>query len=285
MPTAINRIPDSPPVILSLPAGINRPLWSIMIPIYNGAIYLREAIESVLIQDMGIDKMQIEVVDDCSTDADVKGIVEEVGKGRVSYYRQEQNIGSLRNFETCINRSKGYYIHLLHCDDKVKDGFYETMTTLFTSFPEAAAAFCAHDSIDAVGKVYSISEPEANEPCILPDLLFTLAVRQPIQYVSMVVKREIYEALGAFYGVTYGEDWEMWARIAAHRHSVDVHGKVLKGSMFIVLDESLDPSRARHFVAGNTFVVPANAWHIEWWDEESVLEAEGVGPMVTTYRE
>jgi len=75
------------------------------------------------------------------------------------------------------------------------------------------------------------------------------------------------------------------ARIAAHRHSVDVHGKVLKGSMFIVLDESLDPSRARHFVAGNTFVVPANAWHIEWWDEESVLEAEGVGPMVTTYRE
>jgi len=31
----------------------------------------------------------------------------------------------------------------------------------------------------------------------------------------MVVKREVYEKLGGFYGVEYGEDWEMWVRIAA----------------------------------------------------------------------
>jgi hypothetical protein len=29
--------------------------------------------------------------------------------------------------------------------------------------------------------------------------------------------------------------------------------------------------------------VPANAWHDEWWDEETVLEAEGVGPIETVY--
>jgi len=32
----------------------------------------------------------------------------------------------------------------------------------------------------------------------------------------MVVKRAVYEQLGGFYAVHYGEDWEMWARIAAH---------------------------------------------------------------------
>src|SRR5690606_2310976 len=32
----------------------------------------------------------------------------------------------------------------------------------------------------------------------------------------MVVKREVYEHLGSFFAVHYGEDWEMWARIAAH---------------------------------------------------------------------
>jgi hypothetical protein len=32
----------------------------------------------------------------------------------------------------------------------------------------------------------------------------------------MVVKRSVYEHLGGFYGVIYGEDWEMWARIAKH---------------------------------------------------------------------
>ena len=74
------------------------------------------------------------------------------------------------------------------------------------------------------------------------------------------------------------------ARVAAHQHSVDVHVKVVSGSMFIIIGEPLEASRAQHFTTGNTFVVPAHAWHDEWWDEESVLEAEGVGPMETVYK-
>ena len=70
-------------------------------------------------------------------------------------------------------------------------------------------------------------------------------------------------------------------RVAAHRHSKDVNVKVLSGSMFIIIGEPLESSRAQHFVAGNVFVVPAYAWHDEWWDQESVLEAEGVGPVET----
>jgi hypothetical protein len=54
-------------------------------------------------------------------DNNIEELVKKVGKGRVSYFRQKkQNVGSLRNFETCINRSRGKYIHLLHGDDRVK---------------------------------------------------------------------------------------------------------------------------------------------------------------------
>ena len=74
------------------------------------------------------------------------------------------------------------------------------------------------------------------------------------------------------------------AQVAVHRHSKDVHVKVLSGSMFIIIGEPLEPSRARHFTAGSVFVVPANTWHDEWWDEETVMEAEGVGPMETVYK-
>ena len=74
------------------------------------------------------------------------------------------------------------------------------------------------------------------------------------------------------------------ARLAAHRHSNDVHVKVLSGSMFIIIGEPLESSRAQHFTTGSVFVVPANTWHDEWWDEETVLEAEGVGPMETVYK-
>ena len=73
-------------------------------------------------------------------------------------------------------------------------------------------------------------------------------------------------------------------RVAAHRHSKDVHVKVLSGSMFIIIGEPLESSRAQRFVAGNVFVVPNHAWHDERWDEETIVEAEGVGPMETVYK-
>ena len=74
------------------------------------------------------------------------------------------------------------------------------------------------------------------------------------------------------------------ARMVVHKHSTDVHVKVVSGSMFIIIGEPLEQSRVQHFVAGNVFLVPANTWHDEWWDQETHLEAEGVGPMDTVYK-
>jgi mannose-6-phosphate isomerase-like protein (cupin superfamily) len=74
------------------------------------------------------------------------------------------------------------------------------------------------------------------------------------------------------------------AHVAVHRHAIDVHVKVLSGSMFIIIGEPIDSSRTQRFIAGSVFTVPANTWHEEWWDEETVAEAEGVGPMETVYK-
>ena len=74
------------------------------------------------------------------------------------------------------------------------------------------------------------------------------------------------------------------SQVAPHQHSKDVHVKVLSGSMFIIIGEPLQSSRAQHFKAGNVFVVPAKALHDEWWDEETIVEANGVGPMETVYK-
>lgn len=185
-----------------------------MIPAYNCIAYLVETLESVLCQDLGVDRMQIEVVDDCSTDGDVESLVQAIGKGRVAYYRQPRNVGSLRNFETCINRAKGHLIHLLHGDDRIKPGFYQKMGGLFESFPEAGAAFCGYEVINEEGIRIGLERKFSEDDCILENWLYTIAEKQRIQYASIVVKREVYENLGSFYGVTYGEDWEMWARIA-----------------------------------------------------------------------
>jgi Glycosyl transferase family 2 len=48
--------------ILPVPEGVSRPLWSVMIPVYNRTKFVRQAVESVLAQDPEPDQMQICIV-------------------------------------------------------------------------------------------------------------------------------------------------------------------------------------------------------------------------------
>lgn len=200
-----------------VPEGTPRPLWSVMIPTYNCAKYLQTTLESVLAQDPGADIMQIEVVDDCSTKDDPEAVVAEVGRGRVSFYRQPQNGGHTKNFATCLQRSRGHLIHLLHGDDCVRDGFYNKLQQAFTQNPQIGAAFCRHLNIDEYGHWQAISPLEQQTSGILDNWLERIAVQQRIQTPSIVVRRDVYEKLGAFdHRLSWTEDWEMWVRIAAN---------------------------------------------------------------------
>ena len=68
--------------------------------------------------------MQIEVVDDCSNKDDPEAVVKSLGRGRVEFHRKSKNAGPIANFNTCIERSRGRYVHILHGDDTVEDGYY-----------------------------------------------------------------------------------------------------------------------------------------------------------------
>jgi cellulose synthase/poly-beta-1,6-N-acetylglucosamine synthase-like glycosyltransferase len=200
------------------PEGETRPLWSVMIPTYNCAEYLKQTLTSVLAQDPGPDVMQIQVVDDYSTKDDPKSVVEEIGQGRVEFYQQPQNVGFIRNFETCLQNSRGYLIHQLHGDDSVRQGFYQKMQHLFEREQKIGAAFCRAIYTDESGHWQSLSRAERSTSGILDNWLETIVAGQCIATPSIVVRREVYETLGGFDRriVCSGEDWEMWVRLAAH---------------------------------------------------------------------
>lgn len=205
--------------IAPIPEGTSRPLWSVMIPTYNCAKYLRETLASVLAQDPGPDVMQIEVVDDHSTKDNPAAVVEELGKGRVGFYRQPENCGHIRNFQTCLERSQGTLIHLLHGDDCLRDGFYQKMQQAFEKQPEIGAAFCRHIFMDEKSHWQAISLLLQNESGVLSNFLERIVAKQHIQTPSIVVQREVYERLGGFdLRCGYLEDWEMWVRIATRYH-------------------------------------------------------------------
>lgn len=70
------------------------------------------------------------------------------------------------------------------------------------------------------------------------------------------------------------------ASLAAHRHTADMHIKVIEGRQFILMGD-LESARVKTFDAGSTFVIPAGVWHVEWFESDTLVEISGVGPMLT----
>lgn len=195
---------------------IDKPYFSVMIPTYNCAQYLRKTLHSVLQQDLGIDLMQIEVIDDCSSD-NVTEVVHEIGLGRVDFYRQSANVGHVQNFETALKRAKGKVVHLLHGDDFVLPGFYTSMMQAYERFPAIGACYCRHFFVDELNDILGISQKEANQDTVLYDYHKSLLQGQRIQTPSITVKREVFEKMGGFNAqLAWTEDWEMWVRVCKH---------------------------------------------------------------------
>ena len=207
--------------------GIQRPLWTVVIPTYNCANYLKETLASVLAQDPGVAIMEIIIVDDHSTKDDPEAVVKEFGKGRVQFIRQEKNVGKVKNYETGLTVSRGRYIHQLHGDDKVLPGFYKEMEAIFNESPNAGAAFCRTNYIDSQSRITGVTGMIQDNEGIVPDMLEKLYTQQYIQTPSMVVKRAVYETIGCFdRRLNCMEDWEMWIRIA-NNYPIAASNKVL----------------------------------------------------------
>jgi glycosyltransferase involved in cell wall biosynthesis len=90
------------------------PSVSVCIPVYNGENYLLESINSALGQNYP--NFELLIVDNCSTDR-TEVIVAELNDSRLRYIRNEKNIGSIGNFNKCIELATGEYFLLLPHDD------------------------------------------------------------------------------------------------------------------------------------------------------------------------
>ena len=94
---------------------------SIAIPTYNGAHYIREALDSIISQWDDIDEeVEIVVSDNASTDQTAEIIREYQNKYPfIKYFRNDENIGADRNFDSAVRRSTGEYVWLFSDNDKM----------------------------------------------------------------------------------------------------------------------------------------------------------------------
>lgn len=205
------------PEIPHVKGGGRRPFWSVMIPNHNGDEFLPKALLSVLEQAPAPTKMQIEVIDDGSTKGDASKIVDRLGKGRAGFYAHPKNRGIAATFNTCIERARGRWVHILHCDDWVNPGFYEAMEGFIKATPEVGAAMCRTFLVDEQERIHQLYRrpPDVLDEGIIPGAGRLLKTLNFIPTPSIVVRRDVYEQVGGFApSLAHAADWEMWMRVA-----------------------------------------------------------------------
>lgn len=154
----------------------NLPLVSIVIPTYNYAAYLDEAIQSVLNQDYS--DIELIVLDDGSTD-DTREVLRRYGAR--FHWETQSNMGQANTLNKGWRMSKGEILGYLSPDDVLKPNAVSTSVKHLLASPDVVMTYCDYDLIDA-------------------DSAFVRRVEAPeFDYRDMVVKFVCPPGPGAFF--------------------------------------------------------------------------------------
>jgi glycosyltransferase involved in cell wall biosynthesis len=208
---------------------------SIIIPDYNHAQFVGDAIQSVLNQDYS--NFEIIVVDDGSTD-NSREVIGKFGE-KVRYIWQEnQGLSAARN--TGINLANGSFVCVLDADDMYEPAFLTTMVSALRTNPDADGIYCGYRFVEQLNN--PLPQIEARS---IPsnELYHALLDGNFLVPESMLVRRYCYDWAGPFdESLRACEDWDMWLRITKKFRIISTsqiltRHRILRGSM------STDPER------------------------------------------
>lgn len=129
-------------------------LVSIGLPVRNAGTRAADVARSVLAQDHA--DLELLITDNASTD-DTEEVCRQLARddSRVSYHRQERNIGLLNNFVYAIGAAKGTYFRWIGDDDRLEPGFVGRCLEVFEAAPRLLLVTTAISYTGPDGEVQS----------------------------------------------------------------------------------------------------------------------------------
>jgi glycosyltransferase involved in cell wall biosynthesis len=135
------------------------PLVSVLVPVYNGELYLTECLESILAQDFR--DYEVLVSDDGSTDGSA-AVIERYAQRdpRIRWWRNPRNLGIGGNFNAPLRAARGEYIKYVLQDDKFCDpSALRRMVAALASDASVALLVSAAHLIDAESRLIRVRNP------------------------------------------------------------------------------------------------------------------------------
>lgn len=184
---------------------LDNPRISVIMSVYNGEKYLREAIESILSQTFT--NFEFIIVNDASVDSSLE-IIRSYQDERIRTINNEKNIGLTKSLNKAIREARGEYIARQDADDISLPNRFEEQIKYFDKHPEVALLGTSADKIDEQGKV----------------LLKVIVTTKPgrslfkgnqFNHGSTMFKRGAVDRLRGYNELfKYCQDYELWLRIA-----------------------------------------------------------------------
>jgi glycosyltransferase involved in cell wall biosynthesis len=145
------------------------PLVTVVIPVYDGQLYLKEAIESVFAQT--VSNWRLLLIDDCSNDGS-RELIGQYSDPRITAVFNEANRGLYGSLAAMAGQVQTEWISILMQDDRLKPYYLAEFSQIVTRHPLVQALWATEDVIDPRGvllvKGLDTCRLEYIEPGVLP---------------------------------------------------------------------------------------------------------------------
>ena len=182
-----------------------RPLVSIVVPVYNGEKYIRETLDSLLNQTYS--NLEIIAIDDGSKDSSF-AILKEYG-GRIKCLSRT-NSGQAETLNQGWKISQGEYVGYLSADDLLYPAAITKLVEAFQKFPKSSAVYCDYHLIDSNSEIIKVfKSPDFDRLQMIENL-----VCQPGP--GSLFRRTSMERLGGWNPeLKQMPDFEFWLRLSS----------------------------------------------------------------------
>lgn len=185
---------------------------SVVLTCYNGARWIRRAIESILAQTY--EDFELVIIDDGSTDNSKEIVASHLCDERVRYIYKKN-----RGFSATVNRgikeSNGSLIGFIGQDDLWMPNKLELQVKYFSEHKDVGFVHSNYCSIDSEGQIIEVRNVKIQNFSSKKKLVEQLFLNNFIGFETVLVKRKCFEEVGFFDERMVGfSDHDMWLRIA-----------------------------------------------------------------------
>lgn len=190
---------------------------SVVMPVYNGEKYLKEAIESVLNQTFG--DFEFIIINDGSTDKTEEIVKEFAQKDeRIVYEKNEKNMGVSYNLNKGMGLAKGKYIARMDADDICGVERFEKQFEYMENNPNCGALGSNYIAFnEETGEEITIVKPESDREIKLCGLY-----EREFCHSAVMLRKDAFKEHNLEYNSEYdgAEDFELWQRA---KHFMEFH--------------------------------------------------------------